>query len=61
MNQLGWPSGWVELELGRPTLGLGRVGHTLFAPRVGPDAPLLSGRVEGVRFLVRRVGWDTVV
>jgi hypothetical protein len=50
-----WPSGWVEPELGRPTLGLGRVGHRPLARRVEPSAPLLSGRIGRVRVLFRRV------
>jgi hypothetical protein len=66
--RLGWPLGWVEPELGRPTLGLGRVGHTLLA-RAGrtdwgfcPDGSdglrFLSGRVTRARTFVRRIGSD---
>jgi hypothetical protein len=34
---LEWPSGWVEPEIGRSTLGLSRVEHSTSARRIEPD------------------------
>jgi hypothetical protein len=66
--ELGWPSGWVEPELGRPTLGLDRVGHILlaragrtgwgFCPNGSNGLGFLSGRVTRARTFVRRIGSD---
>jgi hypothetical protein len=50
-GDLGWPSGWVEPELGRPTLGLGRVGHSASARRVGPDKHFWPSGLTGFGFL----------
>ncbi len=44
-------SGWVEPELGRPTLGLGRVGHSVSARRVGPDKHFWPSGLVGFGFL----------
>jgi hypothetical protein len=65
ISLIEWSSGWVEPELGRPTLGLGRVEHTLlaradrtgwgFCPNGSNGLRFLSGRITRARTFVRRV------
>jgi hypothetical protein len=54
-SRLGWPSGWVEPELGRSTLGLSRVEHRFSARRIESSASVLFARIERIRIIVRRV------
>jgi hypothetical protein len=64
-SRLRWPSNWVEPELGLPTLGLARVGHTLlaragrtgwgFCPNGSNELRFLSGRITRARTFVRRI------
>jgi hypothetical protein len=51
LSILGWPSSWVEPELGRPILGLGRVEHSASARRVGPDKHFWPSGLAGFGFL----------
>jgi hypothetical protein len=50
-----WPSGWVEPELGRPILGLGRIGHTLFARASWTGWGFCPNGSDGLRFLFERI------
>ncbi len=57
---LEWPSNWIEPELGRLILGLGRIEHRFFARRIESNASVLFARIERIRVIVRRIELNLV-
>jgi hypothetical protein len=50
-SSIEWPSSWIEPELGRSTLGLGRVEHSVSARRIEPDKHFWSRGLIEFEFL----------
>jgi hypothetical protein len=51
IQRIEWPSNWIEPELGRSILGLGRIEHSVSARRVESDKHFWPSGLIGFGFL----------